>query len=84
MPHRTPQPTAPQDIKNMAICLRSLGFEQQPNATKNEQGNRTRRRFREGNMPETADTTESESTVSDQKPVQQVDLVPPTHQHRAV
>ena len=73
-----------QDIKNMASCLRSLGFEQQPNATRDEQGNRTRRWFLEGHMPDTADTAESESTVSDQKPVQQIDLLPPTHQQRAV
>lgn len=74
----------PQDTKTMASCLRSLGFEQQPNATKDEQGNRTRRWFLPGHMPDTADTTESESTVSGQKPVQQVDLLPPTQQHRAV
>ena len=73
-----------QDIKNMAICLRSLGFKQQPHATKDEQGKRTRRWFLEGHMPGTPDTAESESTVQGQKPDQQIDLLPPTQQHRAV
>ena len=80
----TQQKVTPQDIKTMAICLRSLGFEQQPHATKDEQGKRTRRWFLEGQIPGTPDTAESESTVHGQKPVQQVDLLPPTQQHRAV
>ena len=44
------------DIKTMASCLRSLGFEQQPHATKDEQGNRTRRWFLKGLIPSTPDT----------------------------
>ena len=80
----TQQRVTPQDIKTMASCLRSLGFEQQPHATKDEEGKRTRRWFLEGQIPSTPDTAESESTVQGQKPDQQIDLLPPTQQHRAV
>ena len=80
----TQQKVTPQDIKTMASCLRSLGFEQQPHATKDEEGKRTRRWFLEGQIPSTPDTADSESTVQGQKSVQQDDLLPQTHQHRAV
>ena len=66
----TQQKVTPQDTKTMASCLRSLGFKQQPHATKDEQGKRTRRWFLEGHMPGTPDTAESESTVQGQKQVQ--------------
>ena len=74
----TQQKVSPQDTKTMASCLRSLGFEQQPNATKDEERKRTRRWFLPGNTPGTTDTAKPESTVSGQKPVQQIDLLPLT------
>ena len=80
----TQQKVSPGDTIQMCACLRGLGFEQQPNATKDEMGKRTRRWFLPGHMPGTADTTKSQSIVQGQKPGQQDDLPPPTQQHRAV
>ena len=80
----TQQKVSPGDTIQMCACLRGLGFEQQPNATKDEMGKRTRRWFLPGHMPGTADTTKSQSVVQGQKPGQQDDLPPSTQQHRAV
>ena len=80
----TQQKVSPGDTIQMCACLRGLGFEQQPNATKDEIGKRTRRWFLPGHMPGTADTTKSQSVVQGQKPGQQDDLPPSTQQHRVV
>jgi len=77
----TQQKISPQDTSQMCACLRGLGFQQQPHATKDDTGRRTRRWFLPGHMPGTSDTTKSESVVQGQKPVQQVDLLPTTQQH---
>ena len=80
----TQQKVSQGDTIQMCACLRGLGFEQQPNATKDEMGKRTRRWFLPGHMPGTADTTKSQSVVQGQKPAQQDDQPPSTQQHRAV
>lgn len=80
----TQQKVTPQDTSQMCACLRGLGFQQQPHATKDDTGKRTRRWFLPGHMPSTADTTKTKSVVQGQKPVQQTDLLPPTQRHSAI
>ena len=80
----TQQKVSPQETNQMCACLRGLGFKQQPHATEDEMGKRTRRWFLPGYMPGEADIAKSQSVVQGQKPFQQEDLPPKTQQHRAV